>query len=64
MMGYLYSGERASLDSDLTVPRVCCTILGKFLYLSISPFFVLKMGMVLLSKVVVKIRDDVCNECT
>lgn len=63
MRGSLYSGERASLDSDLTVPHVCCTILGKFLYLFLH-FFVLKMGMVLLPKVVVKIRDDVCNEGT
>lgn len=63
--GYLSSGERASLDSDLAVPRVCCAIVGKFRYLYISSFFffifLLKMGMVLLAKVIVKIRDNVCN---
>lgn len=61
MRGYLYNGERASLDSDLSVPLTCCAVLGKFLSLSMSLFLVLTMGMVPFSRVVVKITDDVCK---
>lgn len=57
--GYLYSGERASLDWGLCATYLLC---NKFLYHYISPFLVLKLVMYcVLSKVIANVRDDVCN---